>query len=348
MSGDAPMRIDLSRVAIIVRKEFADHLTDRTFLLVLALLGILTLFALEQGFASYTHQMEQYLAILEMTAHSEHLTTSPLVSSPPPWPVLRIILGTMGRSFLLFSPLLAIAVGFDLISGERTTRSLRTLLSRPVYRDEVITGKAVGGTAVLVFASAVPYLLVLAGALVAGLTVTPYDAAIVALYWGALVFYLLAYFGVAVAFSAFSEDGGRALAWTMAIFILFSVIVPVAAEDAANSAASSYPAPAWPGDNPTPDEVQQYLEERSSRYAAYNGVKNTILALSPNGNYETMVQMLTSLHSGGGDGDGGAVAEKPGLEDVLGRFWQNIVGLVAFPAIFLAVAYARFMRIDLR
>jgi ABC-2 type transport system permease protein len=33
---------------------------------------------------------------------------------------------------------------------------------------------------------------------------------------------------------------------------------------------------------------------------------------------------------------------------VLGRFWQNIVGLIAFPTIFLAVAYVRFMRIDLR
>jgi ABC-2 type transport system permease protein len=59
-----------------------------------------------------------------------------------------------------------------------------------------------------------------------------------------------------------------------------------------------------------------------------------------------MIKMLGSLHSSGGDG--GAVAEEPGLKDVLGQFWQNTVGLVAFPMIFLAVAYVRFMRIDLR
>jgi len=34
--------------------------------------------------------------------------------------------------------------------------------------------------------------------------------------------------------------------------------------------------------------------------------------------------------------------------ELLDRLWQNIVALVVFPAIFLAVAYVRFMRIDLR
>lgn len=236
-------------------------------------------------------------------------------------------------------------MGFDLVSRERQTGSLNRLLVRPIFRDEIITGKAVGGAVVLVLASAVPFILALGAVLVAGLTVTPHDAAIVALCWGATLLYLLAYFGVAIAFSAFSEDGGRALAWAMVVFILFSAIVPVVAENSAASAAG--PIPAWPGDNPTPDEVQQYPGERNDRSATYNGVKNIILALSPNGNYETMIQMLGSLHHGG-DGTEGAVAEKIDFEDLLGRFWQNIVGLVVFPTIFLAAAYVRFMRIDLR
>lgn len=338
------MTIDLSRVAIIARKEFADHLTDRTFLLVLALFGILTILALERGLASYAHQMEWYVAVLEITAHSVPSEAS-LPSSSPTLPSVLWIFLSAGDTLLLFGPVLAIAVGFDLISGERSTRSLRMLLSRPVYRDEVITGKAVAGTAVLVLASVVPYLLALGAVLIAGLTITPYDAMIVALCWGAGVLYLLAYFGVAVAFSAFSEDGGRALAWAMAIFILFSTVVPAVAEDTARSAAG--PIPEWPPDDAPTDEIQRFLEERSSYYATYNGVRNTILALSPNGNYETLIQMLAVLHHGE-DTVGGAVAEQPGLEDVLGRFWQNIVGLVAFPTIFLAVAYVRFMRIDLR
>ena len=65
MSGDAPMRIDLSRVAIIARKEFADHLTDRTFLLVLALFGILTVLALHDGLASYASSLQWYALQLE-------------------------------------------------------------------------------------------------------------------------------------------------------------------------------------------------------------------------------------------------------------------------------------------
>ena len=346
MSGDVPMKIDLSRVAIIARKEFADHLTDRTFLLVLALFGILTFLAMERGLASYTSALQWYEFLLERAGNVDTVSTSPLTTSSSfVLPSVLWIFLSVGDQLLLFGPVLAIATGFDLISGERSTRSLRMLLSRPVYRDEVITGKAVGGTAVLVLASVVPYLLALGAVLVAGLTITPYDAMIVALCWGAGVLYLLAYFGVAVAFSAFSEDGDRALAWAMAIFILFSTIVPAVAEDTARSAAG--PIPEWPPDDAPPDEIQRYLEERSSYYATYNGVRNTILTLSPNGNYETLIQMLADLHHGG-DTAGGAVAELPGLDEVLGRFWQNIVGLIAFPTIFLAVAYVRFMRIDLR
>lgn len=346
MSGDVPMKINLSRVAIIARKEFADHLTDRTFLLVLALFGILTFLALEQGLASYASALQRYEFLLERVRVVDSVSASPLTTpSSLALPSVLWIFLSVGDKLLLFGPVLAIAVGFDLISGERSTRSLRMLLSRPVYRDEVITGKAVGGIAVLVLASVVAYLLALGAVLVAGLTVTPRDAMIVALCWGAGVLYLLAYFGVAVAFSAFCEDGGRALAWAMAVFILFSAVVPIVAEDTARSAAGS--TPMWPGDNATPDEVQHYLEEQSDYSATYNGVKNSVLALSPNGNYETINGILADS-SHGGDATTGSREETPDLAEVLGRFWQNIVGLVAFPTIFLAVAYVRFMRIDLR
>jgi len=339
MSGDAPMRIDLSRVAIIARKEFADHLTDRTFLLVLALFGILTVLALHNGFDSYASSLQWYALQLEQMKTA---LSSSIPLNSPYIPSTMYILLAPGENFLLFGPVLAIAVGFDLISGERTTRSLRMLLVRPVFRDEVITGKAMGGAAVLALASAVPFILALGAMLAAGFTVTPYAAVMVALFWGATVLYLLAYFAVAVAFSGFAEDGGRALAWAMAVFILFSTVVPAAAGYAAGLAAGplSEPLP----EDVLPEEMQNYLEEQSRYYGTYNGVRNAVLAFSPNSNYETMyetvMEVLVDYH--GED----AVTHAPG--ELLDRLWQNIVALVVFPAIFLAVAYVRFMRIDLR
>jgi len=341
MSGDAPMRIDLSRVAIIARKEFADHLTDRTFLLVLALFGILTVLALHDGLASYASSLQWYALQLEQMKTAIPSSIPPNYS-PPHLPSTIYILLAPGENFLLFGPVLAIAVGFDLIAGERTARSLRMLLVRPVFRDEVITGKAVGGAAVLALASAVPFILALGAMLAAGFTVTPYAAVMVALFWGATVLYLLAYFAVAVAFSGFAEDGGRALAWAMAVFILFSTVVPAAAGYAAGLAAGplSEPLP----EDVLPEEMQNYLEEQSRYYGTYNGVRNAVLAFSPNSNYETMyetvMEVLVDYH--GED----AVTHAPG--ELLDRLWQNIVALVVFPAIFLVVAYVRFMRIDLR
>lgn len=326
------MTIDLSRVAIIARKEFADHLTSRTFLLVLALFGILTVLSLETTLTSYASMMRSYEFLLERALErAAHADPSPLFPLPtPPPPLAGLIFQRIGDTFGIFGPLIAIAVGFNLIAGEREEDTLKVLLSRPVYRDEVITGKTLGGVAVLAFASAAVFAVALGGVLVAGLTVTPHDAVIVVRCWGATLLFLLAYFGVAVAFSAFSEDSGRALAWAMVVFILFSTVVPVVAVDVARTVAG--PAPPWPGADAPPDEVQRYQEEMHVHAATYGGVQNMMLALSPEGNFGVMRGALT-----GED-----------LAASLGGVWQNLIGLLAFPAIFLAVAYVRFMRIDLR
>jgi len=52
-------------------------------------------------------------------------------------------------SLVPFGGMLAIATGFDVVPKEKETRSLKTLLSHPVYRDEVINGKALAGVAAL-------------------------------------------------------------------------------------------------------------------------------------------------------------------------------------------------------
>ena len=40
--------------------------------------------------------------------------------------------------------------------------------------------------------------------------------------------------------------------------------------------------------------------------------------------------------------------DEPDLSDLIGQFWPNIIALIAFPVVFFAFAYARFMRMDIR
>ena len=328
--------LDLGRVATITRKECLDHLTDRTFLLILAIFLFLTVVSLHLGLVSYDAALKQYE---HSVAYSDPAFSSPLTDSRPP--SLLIVFSALAESLPQWGPLLAIAVGFDLIAGERSSRSLKTLLVRPVFRDEIITGKALGGGAVLALASAVPVVLALGLIAAAGITIPPDDAGIAALFCAATALYLLAYFAVALAFSSLVGDGGRALAWTMAAFILFSILVPTVAAYAGEAVAGDLPT--YPSYDAPAEEVQHYLEAARARYQALNGVENLVLILSPDGNYQAITKVLLTDRSDPVSGWGIS-----GLTDILGRIWQNLVAIAVFPTVFLAIAYARFIRIDLR
>ncbi|HJH26020.1 MAG TPA: ABC transporter permease, partial [Methanophagales archaeon] len=36
------------------------------------------------------------------------------------------------------------------------------------------------------------------------------------------------------------------------------------------------------------------------------------------------------------------------LQEVLGRVWKNILALISFSVVFFAIAYVKFMRMDIR
>ncbi|MBC8520469.1 MAG: ABC transporter permease subunit, partial [Methanomicrobia archaeon] len=38
----------------------------------------------------------------------------------------------------------------------------------------------------------------------------------------------------------------------------------------------------------------------------------------------------------------------PGLQEVLGKGWEKILALLIFPVVFFAIAYVKFMRMDIR
>jgi ABC-type Na+ efflux pump permease subunit len=68
---------------------------------------------------------------------------------PAEKPSILFIFQRMRWQMPLLGAILAIAMGFDLITREKESHSLKSLLSHPVFRDEIINGKALGGILVL-------------------------------------------------------------------------------------------------------------------------------------------------------------------------------------------------------
>ena len=117
----------------IFRKELADHLSSKRFVILFSLVLLSAVFAI-------------YIAI--QTIRSVVGPTSEFI-------FLKVFTTSGGNlpSFLfflsLFIPIVGIALGFDAVNNERNTGNLSRLVSQPIYRDSIINGKFLAGLAVL-------------------------------------------------------------------------------------------------------------------------------------------------------------------------------------------------------
>ena len=121
----------------------------------------------------------------------------------------------------LIVPLVGLLLGHVAITSEFERGSLRTLLALPISRRDVVLGKLVGRVAVLWVTLAVG----LGVALVA--TWLSYEALDVVTYAGFSVSVLLfgaCFVTMAVGISAASRTRGRALGWTMGVFVLITFL----------------------------------------------------------------------------------------------------------------------------
>ncbi|MGH8875089.1 MAG: ABC transporter permease, partial [Acidimicrobiia bacterium] len=123
---------------IIARKEFGDHLLSGRFVALIAVLGLAAagaVFAASSTIRDVAPETQGIPALflkLFTLADAEQVVPFPLVG------------------FVTFlAPLLGIMFGFDAVIGERTGGTLPRLLSQPVHRDDVITGKFAAGLAVV-------------------------------------------------------------------------------------------------------------------------------------------------------------------------------------------------------
>ncbi|MBU4220783.1 MAG: ABC transporter permease [Euryarchaeota archaeon] len=107
----------------------------------------------------------------------------------------------------LFGPLIAIILGFDAIVKERKSGSLNVLLTHPVYRDQVITGKLIGIMltlgSVVVIAVATSTGVMLG---VSGITVSSELISRIIVFMMLAFLFMLSYLALSVAVSTFTKE----------------------------------------------------------------------------------------------------------------------------------------------
>jgi len=145
---------------VVARKEFAEHLHSVRFGILFVILGLAAVVPLY--FAA-----DAIRSVAAQISDSRAIFLALFVLPPKDLPIPPVY-GFVG----IVAPLLGVAFSFDAINSERTDGTLPRLLSQPIHRDDVITGKFAAGLAMIMLVL-VSIVLVISGFGIARLGIVP-------------------------------------------------------------------------------------------------------------------------------------------------------------------------------
>jgi len=359
---------------VIASKEIFDHIRSRKFMLIFGIFLIISMVGLVGGLIDYQKQLDSYNEQLSVAGEDE-------MGYMPYWkPSLLSIFFQISPMIISLGGVLGIAMGFDLITKEKESKSLKILLSHPIYRDEVINGKALGAIGALLIALGTVSIISLAIMLIFGI-VPDADQFSRMLIFGAAAFLMIfSYFAIALFMSTISSDSGNALIYSLIILIFLSSLLPVFAYGPVmNLVAGDAPEPpeslmrggggGWSHTFTTSSSVsvssdggpvEEYVDPDQEEWDKYNkkskaywekrqAISDAIGLLSPSSNFQAISREVIWSASGRPmpmDKDG--FEEDNSLASTLSDLLKNIIALLVTPAIFFGAAYVRFMRLDIR
>jgi ABC-2 type transport system permease protein len=204
----------------LFRKELADHLRNKRFLILLLLIG-------STSFASL------YGAISGL---------SDAISSDSNFVFLKLYTssGSSIPSFMSFiallGPIVGLALGFDAINSERTGGTLNRLVSQPIYRDSIIIGKFLAGTALI---ATIIYSMGIAlgavGILCTGLKPSTEEVLRVLIFLTFTVIYIAFWLALSIFFSVICRHAATSALASIALWIFFAIFMSLVASIIANA-----------------------------------------------------------------------------------------------------------------
>ena len=353
----------MSGIFVVAKKEFLDHVMGKKFLVILAILMIISLLAMHQGVESYNKQLDSYK---ERTAEIEEHPEGMLPGWMPEKPSILFVFQMMSMLFGILGAILAIAIGFNLISGEKESGSLKSLLSHPVFRDTIINGKALGGMGALGFAMLVMTLLSIGILMMLGIMPTGDEFVRILVFMGFTLLFMFSFFAIALMCSTIAKNSTRAITYTLVIFIVISFVMPIAGTFAGMQLAGDMPefrGMARQEINESEDiskeeqieEEERIQEERQKEMQEYwekvMRVQEMFSIADPKSNFERVSAAVLDPTFESFRGFFGPRTEPPAETSILeamGMVWKNFLVLLVFPVVMFAIAYVKFMRMDIR
>ena len=312
-------------LGVIARKEISDAFRNRLFLAALVMLVGLSLIAIGLGAVTVRQHVAEYQQSVEILKNLGR-------TDIPPMPSLNPI--AVSKNFInylaMVGALLAIILGFTSIHKERQAGTLNLILSRPVYRDQLLTGKTLGNAALLaLLLAAVGVMTWLALLLIGGVALSADQMIKLALIMAMSWLYLLTFYLLAQFLALAVRNGNQALLLTVIIWLVFAFIFPQIGDT-------------MDLDNQLPGGFFASLGlDRTGEQAAlakfkwYETVRNGVEELSPTKHYERVSFALLGIKKEFADNT---------WQEVMKLKTVNLVGLLTPIVLLLAASYVVFLR----
>ena len=307
----------------VFRKELADHLSSKRFIILFFLVFLAAIFA-------------TYVAIQNIrsvvTPTTEFIFLKIFTTSGETLPSFFFFLS-------LFIPIVGIALGFDAVNSERVSGNLSRLLSQPIYRDSVINGKFLAGLAVLA-AIIVSVIAIVAGLGLRVVGVPPGSEEILRLIVFACISIIYGAFWMALAvlFSVFFSRAATSMLASIALWIFFFFFMSMIAGAIANARV--------PIDQSSSLEMitqNAQIAGAISRISPCTLYGEAVMALlvPELGSLNPAMMMISMITAGR------MLTPLPFGQSLL-LVWPQLVGVIALAAICFAISYIRFMREEIR
>ncbi|HUQ44415.1 MAG TPA: ABC transporter permease [Candidatus Limnocylindria bacterium] len=310
----------------VAGKEIADHVLSIRFYVLLVVLGIAALIPI-------------YFASDRLRSLAQDVSGAPAIFlglfTIGPDADLGPITFTVQAFIAIAAPLLGVAFSFDSVNGERHEGTLPRLLSQPIHRDDVINGKFAAGLAVISI-GLTAILLIIAGFGMLRLGITPTFQEVIRLIgWLAItILYVSLWlaFGLLLSVVIRRAATSALVGFGVWLFVAIPIAGPLLASllggflaSGATTAAEAYGTLQW---------VQRILPGQLYAEASAAILRPGVTTVSYSDIYGGQEPPLLTTQLG--------------FDQSLLLVWPHLVILFALTIGCFALAYARFMRQEVR
>lgn len=296
------MKADMKNIEVIAQKEFTDHLYSPSFRM---LLGIFTLIILSMSIDYGKNGFN----------------------------IFEFGFLDIAQVITLFLPVLGLSLGFDSVIREKNSKSLNTLLTHPVFRDNIISGKIIGGLGALIFVVFISVIASIGTLLIlTGIDVGFSELNRILIFSLLTFLYLSGFFAFSLLISVISKSSESSFISGLVVWInlvlIFGAIVTAASSiitgelivDLNNNEEAM-----------TMSEDLQKLSLASYYAEAVTGVRVSYGSFGISSGKDTF----------------GIFDTRFGLGTWFADYWSNLVILTGIPSLMFIVSYVAFLRRDI-